>query len=107
MFKEPLVTRKVQCFALDEDEVNPLRSLFEQLSPACDLSAVQSRRNQSEVEGFESLKGSDHFFERGEIRRSDLLADFKRQRILRVQLHTAQRRLMVPISDFRRVILST
>src|SRR3954466_11641231 len=42
-FEKPIETRKLHRFTLDDDEVHPFSSLFEQLRSARDLLVVQSR----------------------------------------------------------------
>jgi len=80
--EELLVTRKLHCFTLNDDEVNPFNRIFEQFRPARDLLAVPSGRSRGEIEGFQRLKGSDHFFARREIGCGCLLLDLNCQRIV-------------------------
>ena len=80
--EELLVTRKLHCFTLDDDEVNPFHRIFEQFRPARDLLVASSRRRKRMIEGLQRLKGSDHFFARREIGCGCLLLDLNCQRIV-------------------------
>jgi len=82
IFEKLRGTQKLHRFTLDDDEVNPFHSIFEQFRPTRDLLVIRRRLCNGAVEGFQGLKGIDHFSACCEIGRGCLLLDFNRQRII-------------------------
>jgi hypothetical protein len=82
ILEEFLGTRKLHCFTLDDEEINPFNRIVEQFRPPRDLLVVPGRGSSSTIKGLQRLKGSDHFSARCEIGCGCLLLDLNGQRVV-------------------------